>query len=108
MAGQIVSEKATVRSNQSQSSLDPLFAPKSVAVIGATENANAVGRTLLANLIKTPFGGTVYPVNPKRTSVLGIKAYPSIGDVPERVDLAIIVTPAAAVPGLIQQCADAG
>ncbi|HVT79854.1 MAG TPA: GNAT family N-acetyltransferase [Phycisphaerae bacterium] len=108
MAGQIVSEKATVRSNQTQSSLDPLFAPKAVAVIGATENANAVGRTVLANLIKTPFGGTVYPVNPKRTSVLGIKAYPSVKDIPEKVDLAIIVTPANSVPALIQQCADVG
>jgi acetyltransferase len=83
MAGQIVSEKATVRSGQTQSNLDPLFAPKSVAVIGATENLNAVGRTVLANLIKTPFGGTVYPVNPKRSAVMGIKAYPSIKDVPE-------------------------
>src|SRR4051812_5545469 len=72
MAGQIVSEKATTRQVRSQNSLDPLFAPKSVAVIGATENANSVGRTVLWNLLKSPFGGTVYPVNPKRSAVLGI------------------------------------
>ena len=58
---------------------DPLqhfFSPRNVAVIGATENAGSVGRTTLWNLISTPFGGTVFPVNPKRPSVLGIKAYP--------------------------------
>ena len=54
--------------------LDAIFSPKTIAVIGATEAPNSVGRTLLWNLIASPFGGTVFPVNPKRTSVLGIKA----------------------------------
>ncbi|MEN6632966.1 MAG: CoA-binding protein, partial [Candidatus Polarisedimenticolia bacterium] len=58
--------------------LDVFFAPKSVAVVGATEAANSVGRTLMWNLVTNPFGGTVYPVNPKRPSVLGVKAYPSV------------------------------
>ena len=89
-------------------SLDPLFLPRSVAVIGATETAGSVGRTLLWNLISSPFGGTVFPVNPKCFSVLGIKSYPTIGDVPERIDLAIIATPAATVPQIIRQCVDAG
>src|SRR5690349_14231984 len=88
--------------------LDPFFSPKNVAVIGATEAAGSVGRTLLRNLIATPFGGTVFPVNPKRASVLGIKAYPAIGDVPAKVDLAVIVTPAPVVPQIIGQCVDAG
>src|ERR1035437_8879259 len=57
--------------------LSIMFNPRSVAVIGATENVGSVGRTVLQNLINTPFGGTVYPVNPKRPSVLGIKAYAS-------------------------------
>ncbi len=82
--------------------------PTTVAVIGATENAGSVGRTILKNLISTPFGGTVFPVNPKRPSVLGIKAYPSIAMVPAKVDLAVIVTPAATVPGVIGECAAAG
>src|SRR6476646_3946032 len=56
--------------------LDAIFEPKSVAVIGATGKAGSVGRTILWNLISSPFGGTVYPVNAKRGSVLGIKAYP--------------------------------
>ena len=88
--------------------LDAIFAPKTVAVIGATENQGTVGRTLLWNLMSNPFGGTIYPVNPKRSNVLGIKAYPSIKDVPEQVDLAVIVTPAPSVPGIISDCVDEG
>ena len=78
--------------------LEKLFTPKTVAVIGATETPGSVGRTLLWNLVSNPFGGVVFPVNLKRSSVLGIKAYPTIKDVPEPVDLAVIVTPAGAVP----------
>jgi len=88
--------------------LEAIFAPRSVAVIGATEKAGSVGRTILRNLIGNPFGGTVYPVNPNRPNVLGIKAYPSIGAVPDRVDLAVLVTPAPRVPGLIGECVAAG
>jgi acetyltransferase len=89
-------------------SFDVFFSPKSVAVIGATERAEHVGRTVLWNLISSPFGGTVYPVNAKRASVLGIKAYPNVGAVPDKVQLAIVVTPAENVPGTIRECAAAG
>lgn len=88
--------------------LDAIFAPKNVAVIGATENVGSVGRTIMWNLITNPFGGAVFPVNPKRPSVLGVKAYPSIRDVPDQVDLAVIVTPSKSVPPLIQDCVDLG
>src|SRR5208283_107957 len=88
--------------------LDVFFSPKRVAVIGATETANSVGRTLLWNLLTSPFGGTVYSVNPKRPNVLGVKAYASVGDIPEEVDLAVIVTPPPSIPGIISQCGDAG
>jgi len=84
------------------------LAPKSVAVIGASERPGSVGRTLLANLLASPFGGIVFPVNPQRSAVLGVKAYPHIGAVSDRVDLAVVATPAAAVPGVIRQCVDAG
>ncbi|MBI5346534.1 MAG: CoA-binding protein, partial [Chlamydiae bacterium] len=87
--------------------LDYVFAPKSVALIGATEKPNSVGRTVLWNLLRSPFGGTIFPVNPKRSSILGIKAYPSIDKVPEKIDLAVIVTPANAVPNIIKECVDA-
>src|SRR4051812_30065372 len=93
---------------QERQPLDAIFAAKNVAVIGATETPGSVGRTVLWNLVSNPFGGTVFPVNPKRSGVLGIKAYPTIGVVPAKVDLAVITTPAAIVPGLVQECADAG
>ena len=80
--------------------LDPICAPKVVAVIGATEKPGSVGRTVFENLGRGGFDGVVYPVNPKRASVLCVKAYPSIGAVPEKVDLAVISTPATTVPGI--------
>jgi acetyltransferase len=88
--------------------LNAIFAPKSVAVVGATEKAGSVGRALLWNLISNPFGGTVFPVNAKRPSVLGIKAYPNLKALPERVDLAVIATPALTVPDIITECVDTG
>ncbi|MEK6575217.1 MAG: CoA-binding protein, partial [Chloroflexota bacterium] len=88
-------------------SLSAIFAPTVVAVIGATEEPGSVGRTLLHNLLGSPFGGTVYPVNPKRHSVLGVKAYPRVADVPDPVDLAIIATPASSVPDVVGECTQA-
>ncbi|MBP1611248.1 MAG: acyl-CoA synthetase forming, partial [Acidobacteria bacterium] len=88
--------------------LDSIFSPKNVALIGATETQGSVGRTIMWNLISNPFGGAVFPVNPKRPSVLGVKAYTSISSVPEAVDLAVIVTPAPSVPKLIGECVAAG
>lgn len=87
--------------------LDTIFAPKSVAVIGATERPGSVGRIVLWNLLSSSFGGTVYPVNLKRHSVLGVKAYPTIADVPDSIDLAVIATPASTVPSVIKECVDA-
>ncbi len=88
--------------------LEAIFAPKTVAVIGATETPGSVGRTIVWNLISTPFGGTVFPVNPKHPAILGIKAYPNVSAVPEPVDLAVVVTPAPSVPGIIRECVEAG
>jgi len=88
--------------------LDVFFQPRSVAVIGATDRTGHVGRTVLWNLISSPFGGTVYPVNPKKASVLGIKAYPDVASLPEPPELAILMTPAETVPGLIEECAAVG
>lgn len=91
-----------------QHPLDAIFSPKVVAVIGATENKGSVGRTVFQNMGRGGFQGVVYPVNPKRASVLSVKAYPSIGALPEKADLAVITTPASTVPGLIKECAAAG
>ncbi len=90
------------------SALDVFFDPSTVAVIGATETPNSVGRTVLKNLISNPFGGTVYPVNPKRSNVLGVKAYSHVGEIPEAVELAVIMTPSAAVPAVVRECVQAG
>ncbi|WP_017304505.1 bifunctional acetate--CoA ligase family protein/GNAT family N-acetyltransferase [Spirulina subsalsa] len=84
--------------------LDVFFKPKTVAVIGATEKEGSVGRTLLWNLISSPFGGTVFPVNPKRPSVLGIQAYPSLSAIPAPIDLVIIAIPAARVSQVMDEC----
>ena len=88
--------------------LDPFFAPGTVAVVGATEKAGSVGRTVLWNLISSPFGGTVLPINPNRPSILGIKAYPNLATAPGPIDLAVVVTPASSVPAVIDECADLG
>ena len=88
--------------------LDAIFHPRSIAVVGATEKEGSVGRTILWNLLSSPFGGTVYPVNPTRPAILGVKAYPSIGAIGEPVDLAVIVTPAKSAPGLVTECGEAG
>lgn len=88
--------------------LEAMFAPRAVAVIGASERAGSVGRTIFENLLAHEFGGAVFPVNPHREHVLGRPAFARIGEVPVRVDLAVVVTPAATVPGIIAECGDAG
>jgi acetyltransferase len=88
--------------------LDAIFAPRTVAVIGATDRPGSVGHNLTRNLVERPFGGVVYPVNPRRASVLGIRAYPDVGTVPRPVDLAVVATPAPTVPDIIAQCVRAG
>src|SRR6476659_3462810 len=81
---------------------DCIFTPRSVAVIGATETAGSVGRTVLSNLLRSPFGGPVYPVNPKRHSVLGVPCCADVTAIPEKVDLAVVV------PSVIGRCSEAG
>jgi acetyltransferase len=98
---------ASVRPDHGRA-LHAIFAPTRVAVVGASEKAGSVGRAVFWNLITNPFGGTVFPVNPKRTSVLGVKAYPSLSSLPEPVDLVVVVTPAAAVPAVIAESVRTG
>lgn len=88
--------------------LDKIFNPKSVAVIGASDREGSVGARLLRNLVGVGYQGVVYPVNPFRSTVQGIKAYPSILKIPWHVDLAIIATPAHTVPQVMEECGKAG
>jgi acetyltransferase len=85
-----------------------MFAPRSVAVIGATDREGSVARTLLQNLLQGHLPGEIYAVNPRRETVLSLHSYKSIGGLPEKADLAIVVTPAPSVPGVIGECIDAG
>jgi acetyltransferase len=89
-------------------SLDPLFRPQAVAVFGASATAGSVGSILMANLLENPFGGVVYPINPIRKAVRGVQCYPDLASLPGPVDLAVIATPAATVPGIVRSCAAAG
>ena len=90
---------------QRRQPLDAIFSPRNVAVIGATERAGSVGRTIVSNLLANPqFAGKIFPINPKRPTVLGQTAYPSISAVPTPIDLAVIATPAETMPEVIAQC----
>ncbi|MDP5239861.1 GNAT family N-acetyltransferase [Uliginosibacterium sp. 31-16] len=88
--------------------LSPLFEPRSVAIIGATERENALGAILVANMLAAGYKGTLYAVNPKYKSVQGVPCFADIREVPGKVDLTVIATPAGTVPGLIDECGQAG
>jgi acetyltransferase len=107
---QVLATAEPVRDNLRgrRQSLDVFFAPKTVAVIGASDAGESVGRAILWNLLSNPFGGTVFPINPKHEAVLGIRAYPDVTSAPAPVDLAVIATPAPTVPALIGECAETG
>ena len=85
-----------------------ILEPRTVAVIGASRDATSIGGRLLRNLVTYPFGGTVYPVNPSASSVQGIRAYPTIDDVPEPVDVAFIAVKAELVLDVAEACGRAG
>ncbi|HEX7078057.1 MAG TPA: acetate--CoA ligase family protein [Candidatus Eisenbacteria bacterium] len=89
-------------------SLEPLLRPRSVAVIGASRRLDSIGGALLRNILIQPFQGPVYPVNPKATHVQSVPSYPSIEAVPEPVDLAVIVVPAAQVLETVEACGKRG
>ena len=88
--------------------LNPLFAPQSVAVIGASNRPHSVGRLVYKNLLNGKFKGTLYAVNPKHSEILGRPAYPTIQAIGKPIELAVIVTPPAAVASVIDSCGAAG
>jgi acetyl coenzyme A synthetase (ADP forming)-like protein len=85
-------------------SMSRILAPHSIAVIGASREAGTVGNTLFRNLLAYGFTGPVYPVNPSGTSVAGVRAYPTVLDVPDDVDLAVVIVPQSAVLEVVEQC----
>jgi len=88
--------------------LEPIFNPRSIAVIGASRREGTIGQQVTKNLIEGKFPGPIYPINPGATEILGLKAYPSISDVPEPVDAAVYCVPADKVLDVARQCAKAG
>jgi acyl-CoA synthetase (NDP forming) len=85
--------------------LKAIWAPRSVAVIGASANPQSLGRAVFANLLFAGYNGCVYPVNMKARSVLGVRAYPRVTDIPDDIDLAVVLVPAGFVPQVLK---DAG
>ncbi len=101
----------------SKSQLDSIFKPKSIVLIGASRKTESVGHGILVNLLKggvfksrdcRPFKGKVFLVNPKADSLLGRKCYPSLSEIDEHIDLAIIAVPARVVPGVMKECISKG
>jgi len=88
--------------------LDSLFKPKAVALIGASAKELSIGNVIIRNLIHYRFRGPVYPINPKVDEIRGLKAYPTILDVPGEVDLAHIVIPPLLVPEEVENCGKKG
>lgn len=88
--------------------LDSMFSPTAVAVVGASEGTEKIGGKVLATLMSHGFAGRIYPVNPARPEIAGLKAYPRVKDIPGPVDLALIAIPAPMVPDCVQECADKG
>lgn len=86
--------------------LKNFFNPKSIAVVGASRTPGKVGYDILKNIIQYGYQGSVYPVNPGATEILGVKAYPSLLDLADKIDLAIIVVPSRNVLETIEQCGD--
>ena len=88
--------------------LSSLFTPGSVVLFGASNRPNAVGGIVLRNLLKAGFGGDIYPVNPKHDEIQGQKAYRSLADIDGTADLAVVATPAASIPGIVEACGERG
>ncbi|MEQ8717883.1 MAG: GNAT family N-acetyltransferase [Acidimicrobiales bacterium] len=89
-------------------SIEPILQPRSVAVVGASRREDSIGHAVLRNLLNGGYEGTVHPVNRSAESVLGVRTYPSVGEIDEAVDLAVVAVPAPDVIGVIDDCAAAG
>ncbi|MFQ5343636.1 MAG: acetate--CoA ligase family protein, partial [Anaerolineae bacterium] len=90
------------------SQLDAVLKPRSVAVIGASSNPDKLGHEILKNIVDSGFQGPVYPVNPKADTILGLPCHASVGEIEAPPDLAVIIIPARFVPGVVEECGEAG
>ncbi len=88
--------------------LDPIFKPKSIAILGASDTAGKWGYLMVERPLNTGFSGDIYPVNQNKKEILGLRSYRSVLDIPAQVDLAVMTAPAPAVPELMRQCSQKG
>ena len=88
--------------------IDAIFNPKAVAVIGASDNPGKLGSHVMRSLTEGGYPGRIYPVNPGRNEIMGIKTYPTLLQIPESVDLSVIVLPAEQVPKTVMECGEKG
>ncbi len=88
--------------------LEKLFNPSSIAVVGASKDPNKIGSQILRNLLGYGFKGKIYPINPTADELMGLKCYPKVSDVPDKVDVAVISVPSDKVLGVIDDCGKAG
>jgi acetyltransferase len=88
--------------------IQSIMSPKSIAVVGATNRPGSVGLTVFCNILNAGYQGVLFPVNPKARSIHGVKAYPALADIPDGVDMAVIIVPAPLVPQLVEEAAEKG
>ena len=88
--------------------LDPIFKPKSIAILGASDIPGKWGYLMVERPLNTEFGGAIYPVNPNKNEILGLRAYRSVLDIPGQIDLAVMTVPAPATLKLMRECSQKG
>lgn len=88
--------------------LDPIFHPRTMAVIGASNDPTKRGYRAIRSLMAANYAGEIFPINPKESEILGFTCYPTLADVPKAIDLALVCTAARTVPGVIEKCGEKG
>lgn len=88
--------------------IEAIFTPASVAVVGASNRPGSVGRAVFKNILESDYAGIIYPVNPKAKSICGVRAYPALNDIPDSVDLAVLIVPATQTPAVAREAAAKG
>ena len=94
--------------NLMRESLDVFFRPKSVAIVGASPKREKLGYAVIENLIRMRYPGKIYPVNPNYPEIQGLKTYPSVKELPEPVDVGVILVPAEAAVGVLRELVEIG
>lgn len=104
----VSSPTASAAAKRNGDRLAPIFSPQSIAVVGASNRDGSVGNAIFKNILLGGYTGTIYPINPKAPAIAGVHAYPSIQAVPDEVDLAIVIVPAAGAAQVLEECGQKG